>query len=165
MKRKQKSGHEKRLESKRRSLREAASATGQKSLLTFLKKDSDVSATEKPAKTPQQPLLSEQEGNNGNDIPVADQNLQATSKEIQTSCWYKGKKLDIDWLVLSEECLELTKEIKDNRQRPLIKCLFCSKYEMEVRKLASNGRVPLACGVRVDGKDKNCSEFILLEMV
>ena len=92
MKRKEKSGHEKRLESKRRSLREVASATGQKSLLTFLKKDSDVSATEKPAKTPQQPLLWEQEGNNkpgnnGNDIPVADQNLQATSKEIQTSCW------------------------------------------------------------------------------
>ena len=51
MKRKEKSGHEKCLESKRRSLREAASATGQKSLLTFLKKDSDVSATEKPAKT------------------------------------------------------------------------------------------------------------------
>ena len=105
MKRKEKSGHEKRLESKRRLLREAASATGQKSLLTFLKKDSDVSATEKPGKMPQQPLLSEQEGdnkagNNGNDIPVADQNLQATSKEIQTSCWYKGKKLDIDWLVL-----------------------------------------------------------------
>ena len=161
MKRKEKSGHENRLESKRRSLKEAASATGQKSLLTFLKKDSDVSATEKPAQTPQQPSLPEQEGNNkagnnGNDIPVAGQSLQATSKEIQTSCWYKGKKLDIDWLVLSEECLELTKEIKDNRHRPLIKCLLCSKYEMEVRRFASNARVPLACGVRVDGKDRLC---------
>ena len=96
MKRKEKSGHEKRLESKRRSLREAASSTGQKSLLTLLKKDSDVSATEKPAQTPQQPLLPEQEGNNkagnnGNDIRVAGQSLQPTSKEIQTSCWYKGK--------------------------------------------------------------------------
>ena len=73
-------------------------------------------------------------------------------RKFKQAAGTKRKKLDIDWLVLSEECLELTKEIKDNRQRPLIKCLFCSKYEMEVRKLASNGRVPLACGVRVDGK-------------
>ena len=56
MKRKEKSGYEKRMESKRRSLKEAASATGQKSLLNFFEKNSGGSATEKRV---QQPLLSE----------------------------------------------------------------------------------------------------------
>ena len=35
-----------------------------------------------------------------------------------------------------------------------MKCSLCSKYEMEVRKFANNGRIPLACGVCVDGKDR-----------
>ena len=53
-----------------------------------------------------------------------------------------------------EDCLELAKEVKDNRQRPVMKCTLRSKYEMEVRKFANNGRIPLARGVRVDGKDR-----------
>jgi hypothetical protein len=56
MKWKETSGHEKRMESKRKSLKEAASATGQKSLLTFFEQNSGVSATEKQV---QQPLSSE----------------------------------------------------------------------------------------------------------
>ena len=57
-------------------------------------------------------------------------------------------------MVSCEDCLGLAKEVKDNRQRPVIKCLLCSKNEMEVRKFANNGRIPLPCGVRVDGKDR-----------
>ena len=121
-----------------------------------MKKKSDVSATEKGGL---QPLLSEKESNiiaegNGDDMPVHVESPQAASKETQSSCFYKGKKLDMYWLVSSEDCLELAKEIKDNRQRPVIKCLLCNKYEMEVKRFANNGRIPLAWGVRVDGKDR-----------
>ena len=119
MKRKEKSGHEKMHGSKRKSLREAASAAGQKSLSKFLKKNSDVSAMEKQVQPIQQPLLSENKSNitagyNKNDITVDSQSSQIISIETQTSSWYKGKKLDIDWLVSSEDWLEITRAIKDN---------------------------------------------------
>ena len=69
------------------SLKEAASATGQKSLLTFFEKNSNVNATEKRV---QQPLLSGKESNiiakgDGNDLTVVSQSPQATSIETQTS--------------------------------------------------------------------------------
>jgi hypothetical protein len=57
MKRKKKSGHEKRM---RKSLKEAASATEQKSLLTSFEKNFNVNATENRV---QQPSLSEKESN------------------------------------------------------------------------------------------------------
>jgi hypothetical protein len=84
MKRKEKSGHEKHI---KKSLKEAASATGQKSLLTFFEKNSNVNATEKRV---QQALLSGKESNiiakgDGNDLTVVSQSPQATLIETQTS--------------------------------------------------------------------------------
>jgi hypothetical protein len=115
MKRKEKSGHEKRMRKSGKKLLQLVN--GQKSLLTFFEKNSNVNATEKRV---QQPLLSEKESNiiaggDGNDLTVDSQSPQATSMETQTSCWCKGKKLDTNWLVSSEDCLELAKEVKDNR--------------------------------------------------
>jgi hypothetical protein len=72
------------MESKRELLKEAASATGQKSLQTFFEKSfgiSRVSATE--TERVQKPLLSEKESNvvdggDGNDLAVDSQIPQAT---------------------------------------------------------------------------------------
>ena len=50
--------------------------------------------------------------------------------------------------------MEVKKELKDKKQRPVMTCLVCNKYEYEVRKLASNGRIPVAGGIRVDGKNR-----------
>ena len=157
MKRKEKSAYEKRIESKRKSLEEAASAAGQKSLPTFFAKDAG--ATEKQVQ--QQHMLSVTESDvnvqgNQNDITDGRQSPQDTSSSIdaQPSCWYKSNKLDIDWLLLSEDCLKVTREVKDKCQRPVMKCLLCRKYELEVRRFANNqwrtlqeilgGRVPKA---------------------
>ena len=35
-----------------------------------------------------------------------------------------------------------------------MKCLVCSKYELQVRKVSPNNHLPIANGVRVDGKDR-----------
>ena len=44
--------------------------------------------------------------------------------------WYKGMKLDINWLLEAENCLVLKKELKDQRKRPIVTCLLCNKYEL-----------------------------------
>ena len=48
----------------------------------------------------------------------------------------------------------MRKEIKGQRNRPILKCIFCSKYELQVRKMSANNHLPIANGVRVDGKDR-----------
>ncbi|CAB3977527.1 E3 SUMO- ligase KIAA1586-like isoform X2, partial [Paramuricea clavata] len=63
-------------------------------------------------------------------------------------------KLDVDWLLDAAKCLVLKKEIKDKRKRPTVTCLLCNKYEFQVRKMTSNCQLPIANGVRVDGKDR-----------
>ena len=68
--------------------------------------------------------------------------------------WYKGMKLDINWLLEAENCLVLKKELKDQRKRPIVTCLLCNKYELQARKLTTNRQLPIAYGVRVDGKDR-----------
>lgn len=68
--------------------------------------------------------------------------------------WYKGMKLDVDWLLDAAKCLVLKKEIKDQRKRPTVTCLLCNKYELQVRNMISNCQLPIANGVRVDGKDR-----------
>jgi hypothetical protein len=68
--------------------------------------------------------------------------------------WYRGMKLDVDWLLDAAKCLVLKKEIKDKRKRPTVTCLLCNKYEFQVRKMTSNCQLPIANGVRVDGKDR-----------
>ena len=84
------------------------------------------------------------------------------TRYFDISCWYKGKKVEINWLLLSEDCLEVTREVKDKQQRLVMKCLLCSKYELEVRRFANNEQIPLASGICVDGKDTmlGCRPFI-----
>ena len=63
-------------------------------------------------------------------------------------------KLDVNWLLKTHDCLEIRKEIKDHRNPPIVKCLVCSKYELQVSKMNANNHLPIENGMRVDGKDR-----------
>ena len=52
------------------------------------------------------------------------------------------------------DCLEMREGIKDRRNRLIVKCLVCSKYELQVRKMSANNHLPIEIGVRVDGKGR-----------
>ena len=62
----------------------------------------------------------------------------------------------MNWLLLSEQCLDLRREEKDKRQRLLMSCLLCRKYEGQVIKFTSNEQLPISAGIHVDGKDRKC---------
>ena len=63
-------------------------------------------------------------------------------------------KLDVSWLLKTNDCLEMRKEIKDQENRLILKCLVCSKYEFQVCKMSANSHLPITNGVRVEGKDR-----------
>ena len=46
------------------------------------------------------------------------------------------------------------KQFVDKRNRLVIACLLCQKYEAEVTRYTINGRLPIASGVRADGKER-----------
>ena len=48
----------------------------------------------------------------------------------------------------------MKKQFVDKRNRLVIACLLCQKYEAEVTRYTSNGRLPSASGVRADGKER-----------
>ena len=75
-------------------------------------------------------------------------------QHVSSPDWYNEMKLDVNWLLKAHDCLEMRKEIKDHRNRPIVKCLVCSKYELQVRKMSASNHLPIANGVRVDGKDR-----------
>ena len=70
--------------------------------------------------------------------------------------WYTGNNVDLKWLLLAESCLEVGRKDQrgPNRQGPVVTCLLCTKYELEVKRYATNGRIPVGSGVRIDGKDR-----------
>ena len=82
-------------------------------------------------------------------------NDDAPSSSNPGCSWYKGNKLEINWLLLSNSCLEASKRtFKEDRARQYITCMLCQQYELEVKKFTVNGRLPIANGIRADGKDR-----------
>ena len=76
---------------------------------------------------------------------------QPESKEGEAnSMWYKGKKLDSSWLILSKCCLKIHTEMKNKKRRQVMTCELCKKYEEQIVKFSVNGRLPVASGVRID---------------
>lgn len=63
--------------------------------------------------------------------------------------WYKGSKLDLSWLLKTYSVLE---KVKLGNKRSGIKCAICSKHIQEAKKFSRNGTLPIADGVRCDGK-------------
>ncbi len=192
MKRAVKSGHQKRVESKRKALEQSANAPGQLSLLEMFRSTSTNSSTttntdsecidtveEMPSEIMEFACEKSQHVEYPDPVPVmvvveSDTEVKETTNASNQNCenvetvstsksdfkdsksndWYKGMKLDVDWLLDAAKCLMLKKEIKDQRKRPTVTCLLCNKYELQVRKMTSNCQLPIANGVRVDGKDR-----------
>ena len=59
-------------------------------------------------------------------------------QHVSSPDWYNEMKLDVNWLLKAHDCLEMREEIKDNRNGPIVKCLVCSKYELQVRKMSAS---------------------------
>ena len=55
------------------------------------------------------------------------QETSVSTAESQAPLWFKGKKLDMNWLLLSEQCLNFKIEVKDKWQRPVMSRLLCRK--------------------------------------
>ena len=191
MKRKAKSVHEKRLEKKKNDLTEAATASGQTSLLssfgftksrtssrpktaspidggsTSCQKSSTAVPVAEVIEASIDSMEDDEKVNSNSDNSHADieglDNAEILKPDTAGSIidstdvsWYKGKKLDLTWLLLAESCLELGRKDQrgQKRRRPVVTCLLCSKYDLEVKRYATNGRIPVASGVWVDGKDR-----------
>ena len=160
MKRTNKSGHQKRLEAKKKALEQSAACSGQKTLFDMLSRSSSTSKTTLATTGQAHASMIDTITETNNEITVT------TSEEIEIASvlvlpqhvsspdWYSEMKLDVNWLLKTQDCLEMKKEIKDHRNRPIVKCLVCSKYELQVRRMSANNHLPIANGVRVDGKDR-----------
>ena len=162
MKRKAKSGHQKRLESKSKAIRDAATARGQRSLLEMFESGGNSRKTTDDdirIPGPDGPLTSklnaEELEDDDDAVILAQATLTTDSKNAKpvpfTSSmskvndeWYRGKKLDLNWLLLAEDCLESSREVFGKRKRQVITCLLCGNNESEVRKFNVNGRRPVA---------------------
>ena len=75
-------------------------------------------------------------------------------QHVSSPDWYNEIKLDVNWLLETHDCLDMRKEIKGQRNRPILKCLVCSKHELQVRKMSVSNHFPIENGMRVDGKDR-----------
>ena len=54
----------------------------------------------------------------------------------------------------AHHCSSVSKEKYGDRSRPSVTCSVCAAGEDEVKRFSSNGKVPLAKGVRADGKER-----------
>ena len=44
--------------------------------------------------------------------------------------------------------------MKDKKRRQLMTCSVCKEYENKVAQFSANGRLPMASGIRVDGRER-----------
>lgn len=70
-------------------------------------------------------------------------------EECKETEWYRGCKADVPWLLSSyPNVLEKTRL----GRRQGLKCAVCYRHIAEAKKYSRNGQVPMADGVRSDGK-------------
>lgn len=62
--------------------------------------------------------------------------------------WYKGSKLDVNWLLQSFCVL---KKVKPGKRSGL-QCVLCFEQISNAKTFSRNGQVPIADGIRCDGK-------------
>ena len=74
--------------------------------------------------------------------------------KINDGEWYNNRKIDLKWLLHSNKCLSVSRKAKNGRLRFVITCHVCAAHQNEVKTFSSNGQVPLANGVRADGRDR-----------
>ena len=157
MKRMQKCGNDKRIENKKKALSAAASAPRQKSLLGMFGNQKAGNSAIKSNLTDEtvsaQPTEELVQCPTDKQNEMDDDQLKKFSAKDDT-VWYRTKKLSISWLLLSESCLEVKTKMKDKKRPQLMTCSVCKEYEKQVTQLSANGRLPMASGIRVDGKEQ-----------
>lgn len=67
------------------------------------------------------------------------------------SSLYRGRKLDLEWLLKTHPYLKKMVQADKNRNRTNVCCTICQEYKDEASRVAKNGTVPIASGVRADG--------------
>ena len=120
MKRKQKCGNDKRIENKKKALRAATSAPGQKSLLGMVnnQKAGNSYAKSSPSEEtvsaqPTDTLVHSLAVDRRNEVDD-DQVIKLSKKD--DTVLYRSKKFSVSWLLLSESCLEVKTEMKDKKR-------------------------------------------------
>lgn len=68
--------------------------------------------------------------------------------------WYRGMKVNKNWLVENNPCLQIFVSKVGNRNRPMMKCIMCESHEHEARKYSANGSVPMAIGVAIYNNER-----------
>lgn len=89
-----------------------------------------------------------QPGCSSSNKQIVFQELEAQQKDKCVE-WYKGNKLDSSWLLKTYDFLA---KVKLGNKRSGVKCEICSKHIQEALKFSKNGTLPIADGVRCDGK-------------
>ena len=182
MKRAVKSGHQKRVKSKRKMLEQSANAPGQLSLLEMFRSTSTNSSTttntdsecidtveempseimefacekshvEHPHPVPVMVVVESdtevKETTNASNQNCENIETVSTSKsdfkDSKSNDWYKGMKLDVDWLLDAAKCLMLKKEIRDQRKRPTVTCLGKSFSKVLRREITVPGSYCSQC--------------------
>lgn len=74
--------------------------------------------------------------------------LNVSNSTSVNSEWYKGFKLNVNWLI---QTFDFLKKVKLGK-RSGIQCILCFNQISEAKKLSRNGQVPIADGIRCDGK-------------
>ena len=161
MKRTNKQDTKKDLEAKKKVLEQSAACSGQKQTLFDMLSRSSLTSKTTLATTGQahaRMIDTTTETNNETTVTTPEEikisSVPALLQHVSSPDWYNEMKLDVKWLLKMHDCPEMRNEIKDHRNRPIVKCLVCSKYELQVRKMSANNHLPIANGVRVDGKDR-----------
>lgn len=53
---------------------------------------------------------------------------------ISGDLWYKGSKLQVEWLLTHFNCLIKETRKIGNRNRPYMVCIYCKEFESEISK-------------------------------
>ena len=96
-------------------------------------------------------------------LTVPDENINATVKLTHHGeifpCGggcdiYKGFSTDLNRLLMSQSEILKSEKVKDKlgKLRLIVTCTVCNEYEYEAQKIAANGNVYFAHGVRIEGK-------------
>lgn len=75
-------------------------------------------------------------------------------QDICASNFYHGKKLDLDFLLKSYPFLKKCVQVQNGRNRIFVSCTICKTFFDEASKVAKNGVIPIASGVRADCAEK-----------
>ena len=174
---KEKSGYEKRKEKRQRDLKESSTAQIQTCLTNFFSPKITVPVSDAAATIVEDTDITDEHGvlyhdevnekttenavelnqcNETTSIASAGSSLSAAkAPSVQNNDeFYNGKKVNLDWLLQAHHCLSVSKEKYGDRSGPSVTCSVCAAHEDEIKRFSSNGKVPLAKGVRADGKER-----------